>query len=184
MSNGRRSWPWLSCCSPAVCGSKTSTRTLTPEFTLRKSPFPSSRLARLPWGLAGVNNKMCFWSRGAGEQGRNGGAGRVGNSKRKPSKRKEERGRERDSLCCLGLSWEEEKFDLRGSTYCLKNLPVPHTFRRSLCRSLQWRTEVLILPAAGNWISFPANEAFHIRSLTLWHRAELSDEMIWSLRQQ
>lgn len=98
--------------------------------------------------------------------------------------RRKEGERERDSLCCLGLSWEEEKFDLRGPTYCLKNLPVPHTLRRSLCHSLQWRTEVLILLAAGNWISFPANEAFYVRSLTLWHRAELSDEMIWSQRQQ
>lgn len=39
--------------------------------------------------------------------------------------RREERERERYSFCCLGLSWEEEKFGLRGPTYW--NITVPQS---------------------------------------------------------
>lgn len=119
VSTGRQSWHWLSCCLLAECRSKTPTRTLTLEFTLRKSPFPSFCLARVPWGPTGVNNKMCLWSRGAGEQGWNGGAGRVGNSEQKPSKRKEERS-ERLLLLLFGPQlrggeiWSEGSYLLFG----------------------------------------------------------------------
>lgn len=42
-----------SCRSRGVWRSKTSALTLTLEFILRKSTFPSSRLVGLPWGSAG-----------------------------------------------------------------------------------------------------------------------------------
>lgn len=64
--------------------------------------------------------------------------------------RKKEEERETASLCHLGLCSEEEKSDPRGPTYCLENLPAPHTLGCSLCCCLQWRTEVLILLTAGN----------------------------------
>lgn len=92
---------------------------------------------------------------------------------------------ERETLSAVWASAERRRNLIWGVLLIVWKTFQSHTlFRRSLCRSLQWRTEVLILLAAGNWISFPANEAFYIRSLTLWHRAELSDEIIWSLRQQ
>lgn len=49
-----------SCSSQCVCRSTMLTRTLTLEFVLRKSTFPSSCLVRLPLGSVGVNYKICF----------------------------------------------------------------------------------------------------------------------------